>query len=280
MTDLRWANHKNSQYRPQGTISSATAQKDLRMLRAALNSAYDEKIIPRKPTFKVKFASSAPKDRWLSKSEVKRLVEACYPEQALAADGSVIFRNRDRSHIAGFIMISIATAARKQAVLELTWDQIYMPSAEDLKGLPLFDLQTQKVNGNCIIDFGEGNGNKRRPKMNLSHNYPLVSWLAFTRPDETDDSYSKEGLGRVITFRGEPVKDIKTALANVAKEAGVPDVTPHTLKHTSITWMVQSGLDLLEISKLTNTSIETLEQHYTHHRPDVAATIGNSLAVW
>lgn len=279
MQDTRWADHKNSGYRQQGTISSATVQRELRMLRAAMNAAKAEGHIPEKPTFKINFASSAPKERWLERHEAKRLLDACYPEQILRPDGKVDYRNRDRSHLAGFILISLATAARKEAVLELTWDQIHIPHRDNLGNKGLLDFDQGSVNGEVYINFGQGNGNKRRPRMPISNNFPLVSWLIFNKPQKNDDRYSGEGLNRVITFRGELVKDIKKSLAAVAKEARVEDITPHTLKHTSITWMFQSGFDFFEISKLTNTSMEVLEQHYAHFRPESSRKIGSNLAV-
>jgi len=40
----------------------------------------------------------------------------------------------------------------------------------------------------------------------------------------------------VIEYQGGRCGDIKTAWVAIAEEAGMPDVTPHTLPHTAITW--------------------------------------------
>jgi integrase len=38
-------------------------------------------------------------------------------------------------------------------------------------------------------------------------------------------------------------KDIKKGFAAACDRAGIADVTPHTLKHTAATWLMQSGTD-------------------------------------
>ena len=40
------------------------------------------------------------------------------------------------------------------------------------------------------------------------------------------------------------MKDCDKAFRNVAHAAGLPDVTPHILRHTAATWQMQLGTDL------------------------------------
>jgi integrase len=44
------------------------------------------------------------------------------------------------------------------------------------------------------------------------------------------------------------------------------DVTPHTLKHTAISWMLWNGKTVWEVSEDTGTSVKTIEDVYGHHR--------------
>ncbi len=45
-------------------------------------------------------------------------------------------------------------------------------------------------------------------------------------------------------------------------------VTPHILRHTRATWLVQSGIDLWEAAGTLGMSVQMLEEVYGHHSPD------------
>jgi integrase len=51
-------------------------------------------------------------------------------------------------------------------------------------------------------------------------------------------------------------------------EAGLEDVTPHTLKHTAITWALQNGASIWDAAGFFATSAETIQKVYGHHAPD------------
>ena len=45
-------------------------------------------------------------------------------------------------------------------------------------------------------------------------------------------------------------------------------MTPHTLRHTAVTWLVQAGIPLWEVSQWVGLSIRMIETTYGHHAPD------------
>ncbi|WP_425053091.1 hypothetical protein [Psychromarinibacter sp. S121] len=49
-------------------------------------------------------------------------------------------------------------------------------------------------------------------------------------------------------------------------------VTPHTLKHTAITWALQKGATTWDAAGYFSTSIDTIERVYGHHSPDFQKT--------
>lgn len=201
------------------------------------------------------------------------MLDACaFRESVFDSEGKIVTRRRDREHLFAFITISVASAARKEAVLSLKWDQVHAPRPEDLpKGIKVLDLQTAKVGGNSYIDFGEGRGNKRRPKMLVGQNPALMSYLLWGG-DRTQPY--------VITYKGRPLADIKKGFAELLKDCGIKKkVTPHSLKHTAITWLVQSGMELETISELTSTSVKILRGTYAHHRPDYQKALGDALSL-
>ena len=61
--------------------------------------------------------------------------------------------------------------------------------------------------------------------------------------------------------------DVKRAFASAVHAAKLEGVTPHTLKHTAITWAIQNGATTWEAAGFFATSQETIEKVYGHHSP-------------
>jgi integrase len=70
-----------------------------------------------------------------------------------------------------------------------------------------------------------------------------------------------------------PLK-IAAELANL-----IHSVSAMTLRHSVITDLVTSGLDLLTVAQLSGTSVSMIERHYGHHRADHAAAALAKLAL-
>src|SRR4029450_5574306 len=66
----------------------------------------------------------------------------------------------------------------------------------------------------------------------------------------------------------EPIGDIKKGFAAACRRAGIEDVTPHTLRHTAATWLMQKGVELWQASGFLAMSEKTLVEVYGHHHPD------------
>ena len=57
-----------------------------------------------------------------------------------------------------------------------------------------------------------------------------------------------------------------------------PKTTAYTLRHSTITDLVTSGLPILTIAQISGTSVEMIEKHYGHLRNDAALTALEQLA--
>ncbi|WP_304815509.1 tyrosine-type recombinase/integrase [Falsiroseomonas sp.] len=108
-------------------VGEATINKELRMLRAALNWAASEHKIPRPPNFRIELSSGTARTDWISKEEANKLMGVA------------------PSHLALFLLIALTTAKRREAILSLKWADVALH-------LP----------GHESINFGEDVGNKRR----------------------------------------------------------------------------------------------------------------------
>jgi len=85
----------------------------------------------------------------------------------------------------------------------------------------------------------------------------------------------------VISFKDSPVSRIDKAFRAAVKRADLADVTPHTLKHTAVTWAFMRGLTLEDATAYFATSRETWKVSIaptvrTHSEPLSAPWIGNS----
>lgn len=62
---------------------------------------------------------------------------------------------------------------------------------------------------------------------------------------------------------------MKTAFKHAVTLAKLgPGVSPHTLRHTAATWLMQNGTDPWQAAGYLGMSVETLLRVYGHHHPD------------
>src|SRR5262249_27386345 len=85
--------------------------------------------------------------------------------------------------------------------------------------------------------------------------------------------------GLSIEWNGEPVRRINKAFRSVRQAAGLgPDVVPHTLRHTAITWQAQLGVPIHEICGFFGITPEMFDRVYGHHHLDYQANAVNALS--
>ncbi len=72
-----------------------------------------------------------------------------------------------------------------------------------------------------------------------------------------------------MEWNGRPVKSVKTAFKTALRLANVSGrISPHTLRHTAATWLMQNGVDKWEAAGFLGMSVEMLDRVYGHHHPD------------
>jgi integrase len=112
------------------------------------------------------------------------------------------------------------------------------------------------------IDFdlpGRKRTNKKRGKVRIPPR--LLPHLRRLRKRGTD-------LGYVLHIDGMRIGEIQRGFAGACKRAGLEGVTPHTLRHTAATWLMQSKTDPWQASGFLAMSLPTLLKTYGHHHPD------------
>lgn len=74
--------------------------------------------------------------------------------------------------------------------------------------------------------------------------------------------------GPVFTYRGQAIKDVKTAFGRARERAGIEDFRFHDLRHTFASRLVQQGVTLYEVMHLTGHKSFEMVQRYAHLAPD------------
>jgi integrase len=72
----------------------------------------------------------------------------------------------------------------------------------------------------------------------------------------------------VLHINGARIGNIKRGFVAARNRAGLKGVSPHTLRHTAATWLMQRGVPIWEASGFLAMSPQTLQSVYGHHHPD------------
>lgn len=208
--------------------SPGTVRRELGVLRAAINHAHKNGRITRAVLVELPERPPA-RDRWLTRREAARLLRSSRTPQA-------------RLYMPLFILIGLYTGRRSEAILSLRWPQV--------------DLEAGR------IDFetpGRARTNKRRGKVPIPARLLPHLKRAWRRGSE---------MGFVLHIDGERIGSVKKGFAAACRRAGLDGVTPHTLRHTAATWLMQAGTDPWQASGFLAMSEATLQRVYGHHHPD------------
>jgi integrase len=79
--------------------------------------------------------------------------------------------------------------------------------------------------------------------------------------------WHRNGQRYVIEWHRQSVR-MDNGFRDAARAAGLDGVTPHILKHTAITWLLQRGVDIWTTAGYTGTSPQTIQRVYGHHAVD------------
>jgi len=150
---------------------------------------------------------------------------------------------RHTEHLKRFILLGLHTGSRSSAILSLQWDWIDFTAG----------VMRRRA-------YGETESKtKRTPPVRLSRRTILFlrRWRAL------DGGTCKY----VIHWNGARIKKLRRSWDRVTNEAGIR-ATPHTLRHTRATWLMQAGIEPWEAAGHLGMSLEMLMRVYGHHSPD------------
>lgn len=209
-------------------VQDATIAREMVVARAAIR--WHDRATP--AVFELP-PTAPPRERWLTRAEVDRLIEAS-----------------DAAHIALAVRLMFATAARKEAILELTWSRV--------------DL----VRG--TVDLRVDTGKRRKGRAVVPVGARTLEALRAAKAGALTEY--------VIEWAGAPVRSIRTGFDAACERAGLEDVSPHVLRHSAAVAMAAGGMSMAKIAQfLGHADSRVTERVYARfapgHMADAAAIL-------
>lgn len=247
--------------------SNGGARRDLEDLRAAIKHHAKEGLhianinvfLPPK---------GEPRERWLTRGEAAKLLLAAWRHREVQtihrgemAGEQVVTEKRPLRHIARFILIALYTGSRASAVA----------SSSPVKdtGHSFVDLHTGVF---YRLAVGKRKTNKRQPPVALPDRL-LAHMRRWQRLGLVDQFF--------VEWNGQKVASVKNGFAKAVEVAGLctkqGNVTPHTLRHTAATWLMQQGVKTWDASGFLGMSEKTLTDVYGHHHPDFQREVAQAI---
>jgi integrase len=175
-----------------------------------------------------------PRERVLTKAETKKLRKAAMKQP----------------HLYRFIILGLRTGSRSGVLLNLKWSWI--------------DLEAGIMNRRDPRELETAI--KRTPPVRLARSVTRLLRM-WKRKDDRENEVGDE-LEHVIHYERKPVRKLRRSWATACKDAKILGASPHTLRHTRATRLMEEGIDLWEASGSLGMSVRTLEHTYAKHHPD------------
>jgi integrase len=249
-------------------VSDQTAARELDDLSAAIGYWSGEDALSNRPKITKPPKPESSRDA-LTRSQAAALLKASLgyrrkPDGHWERLSSSARANR--AHLRRFILIGLYTGTRHSAMRALLWEEALMQAWVDLdKGMV---YRRGK---------GERETTKRRPVVKLPKRL-LAHMRRWRRIDgdrlalwrEQNPNVNVVPFTTVLHHGGEPIAGkIRTGFEGCVRDAGLPsNITPHWMRHTAATWLMENGCDMWEAAGYLGMSVAILEKHYGHHRPD------------
>lgn len=229
------------------------ARRQLEDLRAAIRHYHTEGFLESCPAVVLPSKGEA-RERWLTRKEAARLLLAAWRARETQRDART--SRRTGIHTARFILVGLYTGTRAGAICAASWDRV--------------DLERGVFYRKAA---GERETNKRRPPVPIPPRLLpfLRRWKAEAERELAAAKRERRApaFGRyVVEWNGKPVARVSKSFRAAVKAAKLRGVSPHTLRHTAATWLMQAGVDIWEASGFLGMTEETLREHYGHHHPD------------
>lgn len=255
--------------------SPQTARRDLEDLSAAIGYWHGEHPLTRIPKVTLPPKPESPRDA-LTRAQAARLLMACRGYRWMGdgkwkkLEGSIA---ANRRHLRRFILLGIYTGTRPGVMPKLLWHESPSQAWVDLDDGIVYRRGREE----------RDHATKRRPLVRvprrlLAH---MKRWKAqddrvADLQDQGEHAPTKrrakpnQRASTVLHHGGRPLAGrIRTGFEGVVRDAGLEgEVTPHWMRHTCVTWLMERGVSIWDAAGYTGMTATMIEKNYGHHRPD------------
>lgn len=256
-------------------VTPAAARRELEDLSAATGYWRAEHPLTRQIVFTYPDKpADSPRDA-LSRSDAAALLLAAMGWRK-RADGTWRRLGRsaiaNRRHLRRFIILGLYSGSRPGVLPKLRWSRCDDAAWVDLEKGWIYRR------GRAERD----QPTKRRPQIRI----PKRLMAHLTRWQAMDENLPVRGTTApgapltVLNRAGKPINGkIRRGYASVVADAGLDArITPHWHRHTAATWLMEANVPLQRAAQYLGMSVQTLEKHYGHHRPDFQSDVGAAIS--
>lgn len=205
------------------SVADSTVRRELGALVALLNWAAKTLLIDRAMVPHIDLpAAGLPRDLFMTEQQAKHF------------EAAALRFPRFNGRVGVFVSLALNTGARKEAILQLTWDRV--------------DLDERTVD---YVKPGAVVTKKRRKKLPI--NPTLHSVLSSRAINPCDRSNLVVGQG-----------SIRAAYTAFTVSIGMDWVTPHVLRHTAASLMLSKGVPIWEVAEVLGDTPATVARVYGH----------------
>lgn len=258
-----WSERLQGKTRAGGTITKATAWRDLASLRSVLSKAVKWGVLEANPLLRLRVKSAQPRSvvRFLSVAEEKRLRHALSSRDvslaAARASANEWRRARKRhlypefplgayvDHMTPVVLLAMNTGLRRGELLALDWSDINLDARI---------LTVRRENAKS--------GKQRHVPLNAEALAVLKQWMSQTA-----------GAGSVFG-----VASVKSSWGSLLTAAKVENFRFHDLRHHFASRLVMGGVDLNTVRELLGHADLTMTLRYAHLAPEHLAAAVEKLS--
>lgn len=255
-------------------VTDQGARRELEDLSAAIGYWNDEYPLSRRPKVVLPVKSESTRDA-LTRIEAARLLRAAMGWRLDSKTGRwrrlQASSRANRQHLRRFCLIGLYTGTRPGVITKLLWSESPTQAWVDLEAGIIYRRGKQE----------RDHKTKRRPLVKLPARL-LAHMRRWHEQDRVAADLARQShvltggspadarqLVSVIHHGGHPLAGkIRTGFAGIVRDAGLNSrVTPHWMRHTCATWLMEADVPPWEAAGFTGMTTKTLEDCYGHHRP-------------
>jgi len=233
-------------------IKPASLRRELGILQAAINHCYKEGHTTSKPQLWMPKVPKTEK-RWATREEMYWIYRGA---RALPPNA--------RKQATRFMIAARYTGSRKGVMLNTRLDVESTTSG-------YMDIDAGVFRRGAV---SQAETNKRKPTIRIPRQLRMFARMwrdngARFLVEDADGNRIKDNKKSFAAA----IRNAEELAAAAGYDLDLSGFTPHSFRHTAITWAMQSGADLHAVCGYFGLSAEMVERVYGHHHPDYQSSV-------